>query len=90
MLNARVDENELVALWIPWEVLELARAAVETHEVTLLAMNRGELVHDAAIDTDVLVLCCLTHLSESHLVYLVVTEEVVDGESVAALKSGRR
>ena len=42
MLNARVDENELVALWIPWEVLELARAAVETHEVTLLAVNRGE------------------------------------------------
>ena len=85
--NLRVNQTELVTLRLEWEVLELTAVAVETHQLALLAEYRSKLVHDTAVDTDVLVLCSLTCQNEIPLRNLVVAKEVVQSESEAALQS---
>ena len=39
VLNNRIYEQELVALWVEWEVLELHRTAVKTHKIASLTEN---------------------------------------------------
>ena len=84
VLYTRVNQPQLVALWVEWEVLELTAAAVQTHQVTGLTVNRCKLVHDTTVNAQILVLCSLTYLSQSHLVDLVVAEHVVQSESINA------
>ncbi len=57
VLDGRVDEHQTVAvrLGVEREVAELHRAAVETHQVSGLAEDRGELIHYAAVDAAVVV-----------------------------------
>ena len=86
VLYTAVDQDETVLLWIPGEVLELTAAAVETHKVTLLAEYGSELVHNAAVHANIVVLCSLASLGKLHLLNLVVAELVVDGECEAALE----
>ena len=86
MLYTAVDQDEAVLLWIPGEVLELTAAAVETHEVTLLAEYGSKLVHNAAVHANIVVLGSLACLGKLHLLNLVVTELVVDSECEAALE----
>lgn len=87
MLHARVEEHQFVANRLEGEIFELAAAAVETHEATLLTEYTCELVHDTAVYTTVVVLCSLTSKSHIPLTYLVIAEEIVDSKSEAALKS---
>ena len=89
VLHLRVEEHEFVALGVEGEVLVLQRAAVEAHEAALLAEDRGKLVHDAAVATDVVVLGGLAYLGERELVYFVFAEEVVECEGESAFEGSR-
>ena len=90
MLHYRVNEHQLVAHGLEGEVLELAAAAVETHEASLFAENAGKLVHDTAVHAAVVVLSGLTGQYHIPLRHLVVAEEVVQSVSVAAFQGSRR
>ena len=90
VLHTAVDEHEAVLLGVPGEILEFAAAAVEAHQVALLAKDGCELVHDAAVHADIVVLGSLANLGKLHLLDLVVTKLVVDGECERALKGCAR
>ena len=86
VLHLRVEQDELVAFRLPGEVFKLTAAAVETHELAFLSEDRGKLIHDAAVHTDILVLGSLACQSEIPFRNLVVAEEIVECESEAALQ----
>ncbi len=86
MLYLRVEQDELVAFRLPGEVFKLTAAAVETHELAFLSEDRGKLIHDATVHTDILVLGGLAGKYEIPLGDLVVAEEIVECESEAALQ----
>jgi ATP-binding cassette subfamily B protein len=58
VLYTRIQKNELVANWLEGEIFELAAAAIETHEATLLTEYTCKLVHDTAVYTTVVVFFC--------------------------------
>ena len=87
VLYATVDQHKLIAFGMPREVFHFTAAAVHAHQVASLAKARNGLVHDATIHTNVLVLSALTNAGKLHAVDLVVAKEVVECESVSALKS---
>ena len=89
VLHAGVEQNELVALGVEGEVFEFTRAAVEAHQLAFLTEHRSELVHDTAVHTAVVVLRSLAGEHHVPLRNLVVTEEVVQTASEAALHSSR-
>ena len=64
----------------------VAAVAVETHEASFLAEDAGKLVHDATINATIVVLCSLSDENQIPLADLVVSKEVVQTESEAALK----
>ena len=68
VLDDRIEQHELVTDGIEGEVFELHRTAVEPHQTTLLAEDRGELVHDAALHAAVVVLGRLTDACQFELV----------------------
>ena len=71
MLDAGVNEHQLVALGVPGEVLILAAAAVEAQQGTLLAEAGDGLVHDAAVNAYILMLGALAYAGKLHAVNLV-------------------
>ena len=89
VLHAGIDEHQLVSFGIEREILVLQSLAVEADEAALLAEAGGELVHDAAVDTAVVVLRHLAYLCKFELVYTVLVD-VLDGKCKCALKSRRR
>lgn len=90
VLYAAVDEDELVALGVPGEILIFAAAAVETEEAALLTENGDGLVHDTAVAADVLVLGALTYAGKFHLLNLVFAPKIVESERIGAFESCRR
>ena len=89
VLHAGVEQYQTVAFGIEGEVLELARTAVETHEMACLTEDRSELIHDTAVHAYVLMLGGLAHAGQLELLNLVLAEQLVDGESEATLQRGR-
>ena len=89
VLNASVNENQSVTCGFEGEVLVLKVAAVEADEAACLAEYAGKLVHNTALNANVVVLCSLAHLSKLKLVNLVVAEHIVQSESECALQSCR-
>ena len=87
MLDARIEENELIAMLfgIEREVLEFHRAAVQTHEVAGLSEHRSELVHDAAFHAAVVVLCALTDAGKLEFVDS-EAEKLIESERECAFK----
>ncbi len=90
MLHPRVDKHKLVAVELEGEILELTRAAVEAHQIVLLAVAACELVHDAAVHAAIVVLRALTDTGQLHAVELIVVEQIVERKCKAALQSSRR
>ena len=88
VLDNAVEQYEAIAVGLEGEVFELAATAVEAHEATSLAEDGGELVHDAAVDTAVVVLSGLSGKSHIPLVDLVVAKDVVQTAGEATLHSG--
>ena len=88
VLNNRVEQYQLVADRLEWEVFKLTAAAVEAHEATFLAKYTCKLVHDTAVDTAVVVLSGLAGKNHIPLRNLIVAKEVVECISIAALKGG--
>ena len=89
MLYTAVDQQQLVALRIPGEILVFAAAAVETHQGAGFSEYAGKLVHDTAVAAHILVLCALAHTCQLHLFNLVFSPEVVECEGIGALQCGR-
>ena len=90
VLHLGVHQEELVALWIEREVLELAATAVQAHQFSFLSEDTGKLIHDTAVYAHVLVLCRLSGKCHVPLGDLVVAEEVVQRVGEATLQCGRR
>ena len=89
VLHTAVDKDELVAFGIPGEICVLTAAAVEAHEAALATEYGGELVHNAAVATHVLVLGALAYASQFHLLNLVLAPQVVEREGVSAFEGSR-
>ena len=90
MLHLAVQQHQAIAIGLEGEVLELAAAAVEAHQTASLAEDRGELVHDTAVDAAVVVLGSLSGEHHIPLRDLVLAEDVVQTAGEAALHSGTR
>ena len=88
VLDAGVDQDQLVTLGIEGEVLVFQGFAVETDKGALLSEYGSELVHNAALHAAVVVLCALADLGKFELVDI-VAKDVVEGESEGTFK-GRR
>ena len=89
VLDAGINQHQLVPLRIEGEVFVLQRLAVETDQATGLAEQGGELVHDATLDPAVVVFRGLADLGQLELVDTVV-EQVVQGKSESAFQGCRR
>ena len=87
--HAGVDQHQTVTLGVERHIFELERTAVEAHQMPLLAAARGELVHDAAHHTHVIVLGRLSDQRDLETLQSQV-EQIVEREAEAALQSGRR
>ena len=85
MLYAGIHEHELVALGIEGEILVLKSFAVEADEAAFLSEDRGELIHDTALYSAVVVLRALADLGEFELVDT-VAEEFVQRECEGAFE----
>ena len=90
MLDAGVDEDKFVARRVEREILVLHRLAVQADQAALLPEDGGELVHDAALDTAVIMLRRLADLGEFEFVDAVL-EKIIQGKGKRALEGcGRR
>ena len=88
VLDNRVEEYEAIAVGLEGEVFELTTATIEAHQTARLAKDAGKLVHDATVDTTVVVLGSLSGQYHIPLADLIVAKEVVESEGEAALHSG--
>ena len=68
VLYQSVQKHHLVTLWVERIILKFHRGAVEAHQVTRLAEEGGELVHDAALHAHIVMLRGLTNTSQLKLV----------------------
>ncbi len=68
MLNNGIEQYDLVALRVEWEVFKLHRGAVKAHQVAFLAEEGSKLVHDAAFHANIVVLRGLTNAGQLELV----------------------
>ena len=89
MLHARIEQDEFVTLGVEREIGILQRAAVQADQVALLAENRSELIHDAAVHAAIVVLGGLADLSQFEFVDA-QRIEVVQRKGVGRLQRCRR
>ena len=76
---------------MPGEIFILQRATVKTHKVLCFTKNRCELIHNATVCADIVMLGSLTYFCKSKLVYFISAKEIVQRKSECAFKSsGRR
>ena len=87
MFDGTVEQYETIAIGLEGEILKLTRAAVEAHQTACLAKDAGKLVHNATVDTAVVMLCSLTGQNHVPQADLVVTKEVVETAGKATLHS---
>ena len=71
------------------EIFIFQRTAVQTDKVAFLSENGSELVHNATVDTAVVVFCSLADLRKFELVDT-ETEKIIEGKCERALKGGGR
>ena len=90
MFDNRVEEHKAIAVGLEWEILELATATVEAHQTTRFAKNAGKLVHDATVDTTVVMFGSLSGKYHIPLADLVVGKEVVQTIGKTAFHSCTR
>ena len=91
MFHDGINQYQMVTFRLEREVLVLQRTAVQTDEAALLAEYGSELVHDATVDTAVIVLRGLAYLCQLELVDLVFAEQIVQCIGIRTFQcSGRR
>ena len=89
VLHARIEQHQTVSLRVEGKVLILERAAVETNQIAPLAEDRGELVHDAAVDAAVVVLGRLADFRQFELVDAALPQ-LVEGKGIGRFERRRR
>ena len=72
------------------EVLVLPGFAVKADKGAFLTEDGSKLVHNTTLHAAVIVLRALAYLGQLEFLYLVVVEQIVDGEGEGALQGSRR
>ena len=89
VLHARIEQDEFVTLGVEREIGILQRTAVQTDQVALLAENRSELIHDAAVHAAIVMLGGLADLRQFEFVDA-QRIEVVQRKGIGRLQRCRR
>ena len=90
MFHARINKHQLISLRIEWIVLVFKRFAVQKNQLALLSENGSELIHDAAVDSTVIMFSGLTDLSKLEFIYLIAIQFVYGKCERAFQSCGRR
>ena len=87
MLNAGIQQHELIAFGIKGIVLKLTATAIQAHQLACLSEDAGKLVHDSAIHTAIVMLCGLTGKNNVPLRNFILSEQVIQSASETAFHS---